>query len=156
MDPASKSTEATTTESTPKEATTKDTTVKAAESSDTKKEAEKDKVAPNDSTPSKKEVAVGPKDTANASIAERTEKPVTPDSVSSKVTSALQQGKEFLQSGCKPKPRPVPPPCPGPAPEPPAPCPTPDCPTPKPVPFPCNSDDYIRKDQIPCWGCTLK
>ncbi len=101
-----------------------------------------------------RDVKLGPKDHANSSIAERAKMPTNADQVSAKVTNVLQQGKEYLQSGCKPKP--IPGPTPGPTPGP-KPCPTPcKCPEPKPVPFPCNSSDYIRKDQIPCWGCSLK
>jgi hypothetical protein len=132
--------------------------VKAAEPTDTKKDTKNTVAAPTDAASTTKDVVVGPKDVANESIAERTKEPVVPKEVSSTVTNVLQQGKEFLQSGCKPKPRPkpTPPPCPAPSPGP-GPDPTPcNCPTPKPVPFPCNSSDYIRKDQIPCWGCTLK
>lgn len=125
------------------------TDAKAAEASATKADAKKVEGAPATTAETTKDVKTGPKDVANESVAERSTKPLIPEEVSSKVTNALQQGKEFLQSGCKPKPRPEPP-CPGPEP------PCPRCPEPKPVPFPCNSSDYIRKDQIPCWGCTLK
>ena len=140
--------DATTTDT--KAADTKAADAKAAEASATKADAKKVEGAPTTET-STKDVKVGPKDTANESVAERSTAPLIPDSVSSKVTDALQQGKEYIRSGCRPKPRPQPAPCPAPEPGP-----EPSCPEPKPVPFPCNSSDYIRKDQIPCWGCTLK
>jgi hypothetical protein len=129
--------------------------VKAAEASATKADAKKVDGAPT-AEASTKDVKVGPKDTANESVAERTKAPLIPETVSSKVTDAIQQGKEYLRSGCKPKPRPTPTPGCRPKPTPEPPCPEPSCPEPKPVPFPCNSSDYIRKDQIPCWGCSLK
>jgi hypothetical protein len=134
-----------------KAADTKATDAKAAEASATKADAKKVEGAPTTET-STKDVKVGPKDTANESVAERSKAPLIPESISSKVTDALQQGKEYIRSGCRPKPRPQPAPCPAPEPS----CPEPSCPEPKPVPFPCNSSDYIRKDQIPCWGCSLK
>ncbi len=125
-----------------------DKAVRAAESTDRKKYSKKTEAAPAGTTAKdtihaeaeaiSKDIAMGPKDTANVSIAERSKKPVLPTKASSTITNALRQGKEFFQSGYKPTPTPRP------------------CPTPKPVPFPCNSSDYIRKDQIPCWGCTLK
>jgi hypothetical protein len=129
----------------------------AAEASATKADAKNVNGAPTAEV-SIKGVKIGPKDTANESVAERTKIPLIPETVSSKVTDAIQQGKEYLRSGCKPKPIPTPTPTPGCKPKP-GPNPTPNsckCPEPKPVPFPCNSSDYIRKDQIPCWGCSLK
>jgi len=135
----------------------------AAEASATKADAKKVDGAPTAEI-SIKGVKIGPKDTINESVAERSKVPLIPETVSSKVTDAIQQGKEYLRSGCKPKPIPTPTPTPTPTPgrkpKPnPGPNPTPNsckCPEPKPVPFPCNSSDYIRKDQIPCWGCSLK
>jgi len=118
--------------------------------------------APVATAPTIINVSLGPKDIANQSISERTNKPLTPEKVNASVTNAIQQGKEYLKTGCKPKPTPGPKPGPTPGPNPgPNPGPDPECnsckcPEPKPIPFPCNSSDYIRKDQIPCWGCSLK
>ena len=137
-----------------------DTSAKASDASNTNNIANKTNGAPVDAIASAftKNPKIGPKDIANESIAERMKQVDSTNKISSTVTNVLQQGNEYLKTGCKPKPRPGPGPGPGPSPGT-APCPGPSsckCPEPKPVPFPCNSSDYIRKDQIPCWGCSLK
>lgn len=82
-------------------------------------------------------VAMGPKDTQNAKLADRNASPVE-TKVSSEVNSdALQQGADYRSSS--------------------------ECPYAQGqapggavMPYPIDMNDYIRKDSIPCWGCTLK
>lgn len=85
-----------------------------------------------------KDVKLGPKDDVNKDLAKRSTEPVKPAAAPKADSDALQQGSWFRSAaaeGCpyaqgqKPSEDPVP---------------------------PFDMSQYIRKDQIPCWGCTLK
>lgn len=80
-------------------------------------------------------VAYTPKDVQNAKVADRSTEPIT--SKTAEVNSdALQQGSWFRQDqGC--------------------PYATSQAPG-NPIAYPIDMNDYIRKDSIPCYGCTLK
>jgi hypothetical protein len=80
-----------------------------------------------------KEIKKGPKDSANDKISDRTtSKDSTKDTSCS---DSLAQGKWFRTADNES--------CPYAAGQ-------------KPIPYPIDMNDYIRKDSIPCWGCTLK
>jgi hypothetical protein len=84
-----------------------------------------------------KGVKLGPKDLTNEDISKRSTEPVPPTAPKAN-SDALQQGSWFRSATDQ------------------------GCPyadgqqAGKPVPFPIDMNDYIRKDKIPCWGCTLK
>ncbi len=85
-------------------------------------------------------IKMGPKDKVNAGLSQRSTEPVqtmTPQTN----TDSLQQGTWFRKAGDG------------------------ACPyangqmsqeTAQPIPYPIDMNDYIRKDKIPCWACTLK
>ena len=105
-----------------------------------------------------KKIRKGPKDVQNAEIESRSLN--EPESEAPDTNSdALEQGSWFRtssrkspyaksqDSSCQPKPV----------------CSNPSCPHSSgsnqeddSVPAPFNSEEYIRKDSIPCWGCKLK
>ena len=80
-------------------------------------------------------VAYTPKDVQSAKVANRSTDSVTTDTPDAK-SDALQQGQWFRQDQ--------------------------GCPYAasqaggNPMPYPIDMNDYIRKDSIPCYGCTLK
>lgn len=85
-----------------------------------------------------KDVKLGPKDSVNKDIAERSTEPVKPAAAPKADSDALQQGSWFRSAASE------------------------GCPyaqgqasSEEPVP-PFDMSQYIRKDKIPCWGCTLK
>lgn len=85
-----------------------------------------------------KDVKLGPKDSVNKDLAERSTEPVKPAAAPKADSDALQQGSWFRSAASE------------------------GCPyaqgqasTEDPVP-PFDMSQYIRKDKIPCWGCTLK
>jgi hypothetical protein len=77
-----------------------------------------------------------PKDVQSAKVAGRSTEPVVADAPSTTNSDALQQGSWFRQDQ--------------------------GCPYAasqaggNPMPYPVDMNDYIRKDSIPCYGCTLK
>jgi hypothetical protein len=89
-----------------------------------------------------KAVKTGPKDVVNEDISKRATEPVKPVTPIVK-TNALAQGSWFQNAaqGC--------PYAQGQAQ-------TQFDPSLQPIPNPIDMNDYIRKDSIPCWGCTLK
>lgn len=86
-------------------------------------------------------VKLGPKDQVNGKLSERTTEPVKPETPIAPKTNGLAQGSWFrsaAQEGCPyAQGQQVDPSLP-------------------PQPFPIDMNDYIRKDSIPCWACTLK
>jgi len=85
-----------------------------------------------------KDVKLGPKDSVNKDLAERSTEPVKPAAAPKADSDALQQGSWFRSAASE------------------------GCPyaqgqasSEEPVP-PFDMSQYIRKDKIPCWGCTLK
>ena len=85
-------------------------------------------------------VKKGPKDGVNQVIESRSTNPLAPQVPSIK-TNGLEQGSWFRNASQE------------------------GCPyamgqqvdaNAQPVPFPIDMNDYIRKDSIPCWGCSLK
>jgi hypothetical protein len=89
-----------------------------------------------------KSVKTGPKDAVNEDISKRSTEPVKPETPSVQ-TNALAQGSWFQTAAQG--------------------CPyaqgqsqTQLDPSLQPIPYPIDMNDYIRKDSIPCWGCTLK
>jgi hypothetical protein len=85
-----------------------------------------------------KDIKMGPKDDVNKDLANRSTEPVKPVTASKADSDALQQGTWFRSAAAE------------------------GCPyaqgqvsTEDPVP-PFDMSQYIRKDKIPCWGCTLK
>ena len=85
-----------------------------------------------------KDVKLGPKDEVNKDLANRSTEPVKPAAAPKADSDALQQGSWFRSAAAE------------------------GCPyaqgqasTEDPVP-PFDMSQYIRKDKIPCWGCTLK
>jgi hypothetical protein len=86
-------------------------------------------------------VKLGPKDQVNGKLSERTTEPVKPETPIAPKTNGLVQGSWFrsaAQEGCPyAQGQQVDPSLP-------------------PQPFPIDMNDYIRKDSIPCWACTLK
>lgn len=85
-------------------------------------------------------VKTGPKDGVNKVIEHRATDPIVP-TVPKVSTNSLEQGSWFRNASQE------------------------GCPyamgqqvdaNAQPVPFPIDMNDYIRKDSIPCWGCSLK
>lgn len=88
-----------------------------------------------------KEIKLGPKDCANDKISDRKTKPATTEDKTTTCSNSLSQGSWFRKAANE------------------------GCPYAQgqissanvtPQPFPIDMNDYIRKDSIPCWGCTLK
>ena len=87
------------------------------------------------------EVKVGPKDGVNKKLEDRCTTPVQPIAPKKAASNSLEQGAWFRNAASE------------------------GCPyamgqqvdaSIQPVPSPIDMNDYIRKDSIPCWGCTLK
>jgi hypothetical protein len=87
------------------------------------------------------EVKAGPKDVTNKVLEDRSTTPVKPEVPKKAASNSLEQGAWFRNAASE------------------------GCPyamgqqvdaNAQPVPFPIDMNDYIRKDSIPCWGCTLK
>jgi hypothetical protein len=87
------------------------------------------------------EVKAGPKDATNKKLEDRSTTPVSPVVPKKAASDSLEQGSWFRNAASE------------------------GCPyamgqqvdaNAQPVPFPIDMNDYIRKDSIPCWGCTLK
>lgn len=87
------------------------------------------------------EVKAGPKDASNKALEDRSTIPVKPEAPKKAASNSLEQGAWFRNAASE------------------------GCPyamgqqvdaNAQPVPFPIDMNDYIRKDSIPCWGCTLK
>ena len=85
-----------------------------------------------------KDVKLGPKDSVNKDLVERSTESVKPTPAPKANSDALQQGSWFRSAASE------------------------GCPyaqgqvsTEEPLP-PFDMSQYIRKDKIPCWGCTLK
>jgi hypothetical protein len=88
-----------------------------------------------------KGLKLGPKDCANDKISDRKTKPATDKDKTTTCSDSLSQGSWFRTAANE------------------------GCPYAQgqtssanvtPQPFPIDMNDYIRKDSIPCWGCTLK
>jgi hypothetical protein len=88
-----------------------------------------------------KNLKLGPKDSANDKLSDRKTKPATTEDKTTTCSNSLSQGSWFRTAA------------------------TEGCPYAQgqtssanvtPQPFPIDMNDYIRKDSIPCWGCTLK
>jgi hypothetical protein len=93
-----------------------------------------------------KTVKTGPKDVVNEDISKRATEPVKPVTPAVK-TNALAQGSWFQKAA---------PACPYAQGQAQAQGDAQFDPTIQPIPNPIDMNDYIRKDSIPCWGCTLK
>jgi hypothetical protein len=82
-----------------------------------------------------KDIKLGPKDTQNTALASRNTAAVSA-AVDQANSDGLVQGQDYRTD--------------------------PSCPyangqkQPKAEPYPIDMNDYVRKDSIPCWGCTLK
>jgi hypothetical protein len=82
-----------------------------------------------------KEIKKGPKDDVNDKLSDRNTKPASSEDKTATCSDSLAQGNWFRSAadeGC------------------------PYAAGQAPVPYPIDMSEYIRKDSIPCWGCTLK